>query len=236
MDALVGTSGYAYDFWKGGFYPEDMKSDGMLEYYAERLPTVEINNTFYRIPKRDVVQRWADVTPDSFRFVIKASRRITHLGRLGDVKDSLDYLLAQLVPLGEKCGPVLFQCPPAMRKDVAKLDRFLGWVPEHVRPAMEFRHASWADEAVYDVLRAHDAAWVITDDDSEDPPIVATAPWGFLRLRAGEYDEAARQRWAQHITTAWKRAFVFFKHENRATELAFELRDTIAALPTETPA
>ncbi len=229
MDALVGTSGYAYDFWKGEFYPKDIKSDAMLGYYAERLPTVEINNTFYRIPKRDVVERWAEVVPDSFRFVIKASRRITHLGRLGDVKDSLDYMLGQLEPLGDKCGPLLFQCPPAMRKDIGRLRRFLSWVPDSVLPAMEFRHASWADDEVYDALRERNAAWVITDDDSDEPPMVATADWGFLRLRAGEYPEPDRQRWATNIRSTWSRAFVFFKHENRATDLAFELRDAIAA-------
>lgn len=233
MDALVGTSGYAYDFWKGDFYPDGMKSDEMLGYYAARLPTVEINNTFYRIPKRDVVQRWADVVPESFRFVIKASRRITHLGRLGDVKDSLDYMLTQLEPLGLRCGPVLFQCPPAMRKDVERLRRFLSWVPESIAPAMEFRHASWADDEVFDVLRERNSAWVITDDAGDDPPIVATADWGFLRLRAGEYAAPDRQRWAQRIKETWPRAFVFFKHEDRATRLAFELRDAIAALHAE---
>lgn len=230
MEARIGTSGYAYDFWKGGFYPEDIKSDGMLEFYAQRLPTVEINNTFYRIPKRDVVQRWADQVPDSFRFVIKASRRITHLGRLGDVKDSLDYMLTQLEPLASKCGPLLFQCPPAMRKDVDKLARFLSWIPEPWAPAMEFRHASWADDAVFETLRQRNAAWVTTDDDSEAPPLVATADWGFLRLRAGEYPEPIRRRWAENITDTWACSYVFFKHEERATDLAFELRDAIAGL------
>ncbi len=224
VEILVGTSGYAYEFWKGGFYPKDIKTDEMLAFYAARLPTVEINNTFYRIPKRDVVERWAQAVPEHFRFVIKASRRITHLGRLGDVEDSLHYMFRQLEPLGVKGGPVLFQCPPAMRKDVPRLQRFLGWLPTHARAAMEFRHPSWASEDVYDVLRARGAAWVITDDDSDDPPRVATTDWGLLRLRAGEYPEAVRQVWANRVRGAWDRAFVFFKHENRATDLALEFQ------------
>ena len=228
MEARVGTSGYAYDVWKGGFYPSDIKSDDMLAFYAERFTTVEINNTFYRIPKRDVVQRWADVTPDTFQFVIKASRRITHLGRLGDVKDTVDYMVQQLAPLGPRCGPVLFQCPPGMRKDVERLRRFLSWLPETMLPAMEFRHVSWADDAVYELLRERNAAWVITDDAAEQPPLVATAPWAFVRLRAGTYSDAVRQWWATEMPKLWSSAYVFLKHEDSAPELAYEFRAALA--------
>lgn len=233
MEAFVGTSGYAYDFWKGEFYPEAIKSDEMLGFYAARFSTVEINNTFYRIPKRDVVQRWVDAVPESFRFVIKASRRITHVGRLGDVKDSLEYMLGQLEPLRGRCGPLLIQCPPTLRKDTERLKRFLSWVPEPWEAAMEFRHASWADDDVYDVLRNANAGWVINDDDSDDPPMTRTAPFSLMRLRLGEYPAPARERWARNITASFERAYVFFKHEERAAQLAAELRDAIADIQPE---
>jgi uncharacterized protein YecE (DUF72 family) len=165
MRILVGTSGYAYKPWKGPFYPEDLKDAAMLSYYAERLPTVEINNTFYRMPKRDVVERWAADTPESFRFVLKASQRITHRKRLRDVDEELEYFCRTASALGERLGPLLFQLPPYVKADRERLKDFLGKLPAGHRAAFEFRHESWFDDAVFEALREAGAAHCLADTD-----------------------------------------------------------------------
>lgn len=225
MDAYVGTSGYAYEHWRGGFYPAGIKTDAMLGFFATRFRTVEVNNTYYRIPRRDVVARWAEVVPPEFRFVIKASRRITHFGRLDDVKDSLDYMLQQLDVLGDRLGPILFQTPPTLRLDVERLRKFLSWLPRQREVTFEFRHPSWHVDVVYELLREHDAALTVTDDAPwwDGETIVPTATWGFVRLREGEYDDVALDAWAARIRGLWGRAFVFFKHEESGPGLALRL-------------
>ena len=160
MDIRVGTSGWSYKEWKGSFYPADLSSDDMLRYYATRLPTVEINNSFYRIPKEKVLLDWAAQVPPAFRFVLKASRRITHISRLADEDDSLGYFMRTVNVLGAQLGPTLFQCPPSLRLDLARLESFLARVPRTWRAALEFRHTSWFTDQVYEALRAHDVALV----------------------------------------------------------------------------
>ena len=214
MRILVGTSGWSYKEWKGSFYPADLSADDMLGYYATRLPTVEINNSFYRIPREKVLLEWAGQVPPEFRFVLKASRRITHINRLGDEDGSLGYFLRTVNVLGDKLGPTLFQCPPTLRKDIGRLRDFLKLVPRTWRAALEFRHASWYDDEVYDALRAHDVALVAVDEDDHSTPLVATASWGYFRLRRTEYDDEALKGWAERIAAqAWQEAFVFLKHE-----------------------
>ena len=214
MNVLVGTSGWSYKEWKGSFYPADLRADDMLRHYATRLPAVEINNSFYRIPKEKVLLEWAEQTPAGFRFVLKASRRITHISRLADEDGSLAYFLRTVNVLGEKLGPTLFQCPPSFKKDMARLSDFLGRVPRTWRAALEFRHASWFDDDVYQALRAHDVALVAVDEDEGATPLVPTASWGYLRLRRTEYPNDALQSWAGRIEgQPWKEAFVFLKHE-----------------------
>jgi uncharacterized protein YecE (DUF72 family) len=223
---LVGTSGYSYDFWKGDFYPDDIKPDAMLAFYARRFDTVEINNTFYRMPKPDVVRRWADATPDDFRFVIKASRRITHQNRLHDCDDNVRYLYSVLEPLGAKLGATLFQCPPHLRKDVARLRAFLAVLPAHARPALELRHRSWFCDEVYEVLREHDAVLCIADydNDREQTPLVGTADWGYLRLRDESYSDEALGVWLERMRQQqWQTAYVFFKHEETAPTMVERL-------------
>jgi len=224
MRGLAGTSGFAYKAWKGSFYPPDLADDGMLAHYASRLPTVEINNTFYRMPKESVVLAWADQVPEGFRFVLKASRRITHMGRLKGVESELAYFLQVSQALGTKRGPSLFQLPPNMKKDLDRLTVFLDLLPRDWRAAFEFRHASWFDEDVYAALRSHNAALCVADqsDEEDATPFVATGDWGYLRLRREAYDTAALSDWATRIRdTPWSEAFVYFKHEDGAAGPGF---------------
>jgi uncharacterized protein YecE (DUF72 family) len=232
MQIRVGTSGYAYKPWKGPFYPEDLKDAAMLSYYADRLPTVEINNTFYRMPKREVVERWAADVPESFRFVLKASQRITHRKRLRDADEELDYFCRTASALGDRLGPLLFQLPPYVKADPERLREFLGKLPSGHRAAIEFRHESWLVDEVYGVLREAGAAHCLADtDDSEaEPELVATADWGYLRLRRADYGDADLAAWAQRLRRQpWSEAYVFFKHEDagRGPELARRLLDIL---------
>ncbi len=217
MRAFVGTSGYSYKEWKGSFYPEKLPANQMLGYYAERLDTVEINNTFYRMPTEKVLVHWAEQVPPGFTFVVKASRRITHLKRLKDVAEETTYFLRTLTVLGDRLGAMLFQLPPNLKKDVARLGAFLELLPGQARSALEFRNASWFDDEVYEVLRAKNAALVIAETEDMQVPFVDTADWGYLRLRREDYDGGDLATWAERVRgKPWKEAFVFFKHEDEA--------------------
>lgn len=216
MRVLIGTSGFAYKPWKGPFYPADLRDDAMLGYYAGRLPAVEINNTFYRMPRESVVLGWADQVPGHFRFALKASQKITHFGRLKNVGNELEYFLRVSQALGTRRGPTLFQLPPNFKKDLPRLADFLGSLPEGWPAAFEFRHATWFADDVYDALRARNAALCIADTGEEgDAPFVATADWGYLRLRRETYADADLDDWAGRTRAqAWSAAYVFFKHED----------------------
>ena len=217
MNILVGTSGWSYKEWKGSFYPADLPADDMLRHYASRLPAVEINNSFYRIPRERVLLEWAEQVPATFRFVMKASRRITHINRLSAADDSLDYFMRTVSCLGDRMGPTLFQCPPSLRKNIELLRDFLGRVPRTWRAAMEFRHDSWFDDEVYEALRAHDMALVAVDEDDGSTPLVPTASWGYLRLRKTEYDPEELGAWAARVRSQpWREAFVFLKHDEES--------------------
>jgi uncharacterized protein YecE (DUF72 family) len=214
MTILVGTSGWSFKEWKGGFYPKDLPDDGMLPYYATRLPAVEVNNTFYRMPKEKVLLEWAQSVPDGFRFAVKASQRITHHSRLRDVANDLQYFLRVTNALGEKRGPSLFQLPPNLKADLPLLTDFLALLPHHWPATMEFRHQSWFTEPVYDALRDRNVALTIADQDDFEIPFVATATWGYLRLHRSGYDKARLDEWARRIREQrWQEAFVYFKHE-----------------------
>jgi uncharacterized protein YecE (DUF72 family) len=216
---LVGTSGYSYAPWKGSFYPEKLPAAKMLAHYATQLPTVEINNTFYRMPAPEVLQKWAAETPDGFSFVLKSPKRITHDRRLADVDDTTRRFYETAAVLGPKLGPQLFQLPPFLKKDLPRLEAFLALVravaPE-ARPAFEFRHASWFSDDVYAALRAHQAALCIAEAEDLATPLEATTGWGYLRLRRQDYDDAAVAAWAERIRAqaGWSEAYVFFKHED----------------------
>jgi uncharacterized protein YecE (DUF72 family) len=195
----------------------------MLAFYAERLATVEINNTFYRLPKTSLLEKWRDETPGSFRFALKASRRITHIQRLRDCGELVEYFYRTAAVLGDKLGPVLFQLPPNFKKDVALLKEFLALLPPPQRAAFEFRNPSWFEDDVYSTLRERDVALCAgdVDDEARSPPLVATASWGYLRLRRSDYSHAEIAGWGERITSQpWKDAYVFMKHEERGPELA----------------
>jgi len=218
MEVFVGTSGYAYKEWKGSFYPEDQKPAEMLRYYADRFRAVEINNTFYRMPKASVLAAWAEQVPPDFRFVLKGSQRITHMKRLKDVGEPVAYLLEAAATLGPRLGPILFQLPPTLRQDLPRLQGFLDLLPQGQPFAFEFRHESWDDEEVRAALRARNAALVCADTEESGEagaPIFPTADWGYLRLRRCDYTDALLEPWRQRILAQpWERAFVFFKHED----------------------
>jgi len=225
---LAGTSGYSYKPWKGVFYPEDLPDTGMLEYYAGELPAVEVNNTFYRMPTAKMVDRWIETTPETFRFVLKASRRLTHRKKLEPPEDALAYMFDVTAGLGDRLGAHLFQLPPYAPQDVAALRAFLASAPEGHRVAIEFRHESWLAEDTYDTLREFDAALVIADGGKLDVPRVSTASWGYLRLRSEDYAPSRVSEWAAWIHGQdWDEAFVFFKHEDAGAgpRLARELID-----------
>jgi uncharacterized protein YecE (DUF72 family) len=226
---LAGASGYSFKEWKGDFYPAEMKPEGMLAWYAERLPTVEINNTFYQMPKVTVLENWARSTPQDFRFAIKASRRITHMARLkaDTAADSLAYLYKNLAVLGSKRGPVLFQLPPFMKKDLPRLDEFLKLLPEGHGAAFEFRNDSWFADDVYDSLRRAGAALCLSErEDNTPPPLVETAPWGYVRLRLEVYSDAELRQWAERLAaTQWRQIYVYFMHEPTAPRYARTLME-----------
>jgi uncharacterized protein YecE (DUF72 family) len=234
MIVRVGTSGYSYKPWKGPFYPPDLPGGRMLRFYGERFPTVEINNTFYRMPSRDLLARWVEETPDGFVFALKASQRITHRKRLGeDADDALRYFLDTSAALQAKRGPVLYQLPPYLRKDLERLRGFLERLPKDGRAAFEFRHASWFDEAIYELLRERAAALCVSEmagaegEEAPPAPLVPTASWGYLRLRRAGYGDDELRAWADRIRAQpWQEAFVYFKHEDegKAPEMASRLQ------------
>lgn len=219
MNLHVGTSGYSYKEWKGSFYPEKLPAKDMLNYYASRLPAVELNNTFYRLPKKTMVEAWKEQVPEDFRFSIKASQRITHFKRLKEVEDETKYLLETVSVLEDCLGVVLFQLPPNMKKDLSRLETFLDCLPGTIKAAFEFRHQTWMEEDVLELLKSKNHALCISDTD--DLPIThidRTADWGYLRLRRVAYSGSSLKEWLQRIRDQnWEEAFVFFKHEDEGT-------------------
>jgi len=214
----VGTSGYNYQEWRGSFYPPDIDEKVMLPYYAARFASVEINYTFYRMPTVRVLANWARETPERFRFALKAPRRITHEQRLRSIEDTLASFCEIAETLGPKLGPLLFQLPPFLKKDVELLEVFLHDLPTGLKPVVEFRHASWHTDDTYEVLERFGVALCIADTEERTTPFEVTAPFGYLRLRRAEYDEAALRVWRERIDEApWKEVFVYFKHEARGT-------------------
>ena len=215
MKLHVGTSGWSYKEWRGSFYPEKMKEAEMLPYYAERFDAVELNNTFYRLPGENALAQWAAQVPAHFRFALKATRTITHIKRLKDVAEPVAELYRATAALGARRGPVLFGLPPNMKLDLERLQALLALVPRDAPSAIEFRHESWHDAAVFDLLRAHNVALCIAHTAEEETPFEATADWGYLRLRQEEYTGLELREWRARIAAQkWSEAYVFFKHED----------------------
>ena len=227
MKVHVGTSGYNYPEWKGTFYPDKLPAAKMLAYYVERFSTVEINATFYRMPNAKTVAGWATTAPAGFTYVLKAPQRITHFARLRNVDEPLRYFCDTAQGLGDKLGPLLFQLPPNFKKATDRLGELLSKLPAAFRVAFEFRHESWFDEEVFALLRTYNAALCVADTEEGSTPAVATADFGYLRLRAVEYSDADLKRWLETIErvgAGWRDAFVFFKHEDSGTGPALARR------------
>ena len=232
MRMLAGTSGYSYKEWLGHFYPEKLPASEMLRYYAGRFATVEINNTFYRMPAETMLARWAEEVPEHFTFTLKAPRRITHEKRLREAGPEAAEFVRRAAALGDKLGLLLFQLPPNLKKDLPRLLDFLGVLPSGPRVAFEFRNASWQDDEVYEVLRARGVALCVTDTDEGDTPFVSTSDCGYLRLRRTHYDEADLRAWVERIAAQpLARAYVYFMHEDEAlgTRFAHRLNELWAA-------
>jgi uncharacterized protein YecE (DUF72 family) len=212
---LVGTSGYSYPEWKGSFYPADLPASKMLPFYAERFATVELNHTFYRMPTEKALAQAAAQVPPSFLFAVKAPQRITHKERLEGSRESLGFFSSACAALGERRGPTLFQLPPFLKKDLPRLRAFTAELEPASEAAFEFRHPSWFDDEVYQLLKEAKCALVTSESEKLTVPLEATAPFGYLRLRREDYSERDLADWAARILAQpWSRAYVYFKHED----------------------
>lgn len=224
MSLFAGSSGFAYASWKGGFYPADARPADFLRLYAERLPAVELNASFYRIPSAEQLRAWAAATPPGFRFAVKASRRISHFGQV----ELLGDFSARVRELGDRLGPVLVQLPPSRPYATDLLERYLGLLEPDLRYAFEFRHPSWQEPAVDEALQAAGATRVGTAR--------ADLPFLYLRLREPPYDEASLAELARRLQpalAAGRDAYCFFKHEQEPTAPGFaeQLLTRLAAVP-----
>lgn len=233
MNHWIGTSGFQYAEWKGTFYPETLSSAKMLPYYAERLSSTEINYSFHRIPSAKTIEGWYRATPERFQFSLKAPQKVTHFAKLRNCGDTLRYFQQVIRDLEGKLGCVLFQLPPQLKKDAALLAEFLDDVPEGMRCAFEFRHESWFDDEVYALLKSKNLALCIAESEKLATPDIATANYGYLRLRREDYVEADVERWSEKIRAragAWSDAYVYFKHEESGfgPRLATQMRKMLA--------
>ena len=216
VQVRIGTSGYSYAEWKGNFYPEKLAAKDMLRFYAGRFPTVEINNTFYRMPTEKLVSGWAAQTPSPFKLTLKAPRRITHDNRLKNCGELVTGFCAVADTLGEKLGALLFQLPPNLKKDVALFDAFLDELPPKVRAAFEFRHASWLDGDIYGRLARRNLALCVADSEKMSTPVTIGADYAYFRLRDEGYTPNDIVRWVDTIardTASCRDVFIYFKHE-----------------------
>ena len=198
----VGTSGWNYRHWRGVFYPPDIKDADMLRYISGRLPTVEINSSFYHLPRETSIARWRGTVPDNFIFSVKASRFITHIKRLVGTEEPVKTFLDLASGLGDRLGPVLFQLPPGLKPDITRLAVFVESLPRGYKYTFEFRHAGWHNEEVYGLLARHNIAFCVFDLDGKFSPVKNTADFAYLRLHgpagayAGKYDDRFLEEWA----------------------------------------
>jgi len=228
MKIFVGTSGYGYKEWRGKFYPGEISPHAMLNFYAQRFGTVEINNTFYHMPTANIMISWTQQVPVDFVFTFKAPQVITHRKRLRNVGAEIQYLIRTLSVLQGKLGPVLFQFPESFQADPQVFENFLTLIPDQISCAFEFRNSSWFGNNILGMLQEKRCALCITDtDDNPAHDVISTAAWGYLRLRRSDYKDADLSHWLKKIRLQqWKKVFVFFKHEDMAKgpELAMNFK------------
>ena len=214
----VGTSGFQYPEWKGKFYPSDLSAKKMLPFYAERFSTTEINYSFRRIPSESTISKWSGATPSRFKFSFKAPQRITHFAKLVNCQETLKIFLQVIALMDQKLGVVLFQLPPQFKKDSERLAGFLALLPRATKCTFEFRHASWFDDEVFELLRIYNVALCVAENEEFKTPPLGTADFGYLRLRREDYTAQQLRQWAGWIESQerWRDAFVYFKHEETA--------------------
>lgn len=223
MKLYIGTSGYSYKEWKGNFYPENISADEMLSYYAKQFSTVELNNTFYRLPKQEVFENQASEVPSDFRFSVKVPRRITHIKRLKDTKENVEYLFKVLAPFKKKFEVILVQLPPNFKKDMKRLEDFIKDLPDNINTAFEFRHPSWFEPEVYDLLKNYKCTLCLSDtDEAPVSELINTSSWGYLRLRGSSYTKNELSKWMKKIEMQnWEKVFIYFKHEDEGKGAKF---------------
>lgn len=217
MQFIVGTSGYSYPGWKGSFYPPKLPQKEMLSFYAQRFATVELNNTFYRLPNESTIESWVGQVPGTFRFAVKAPQTITHRKRLKEVKAETEQLFQIVSAFDKHLGPLLFQLPPNLKKDLPRLEDFLGLIEGQKKPsAFEFRHESWFDDEVAESLSSHGCPLCLADmEDAPAPKLTRTANWGYVRLRRDNYSDSQIREWIKKLRSQeWREAFVYFKHDD----------------------
>jgi uncharacterized protein YecE (DUF72 family) len=228
----IGTSGWSYKSWGNAFYPEDVPASRQLEFYQTQFPTVEINATFYRLATLAMTRRWHDVAPEGFLYAVKGSRFITHSKRLTEPKEALQNFFERIEPIGDRTGPILWQLGPNFRKDCERLDDFLHQVPKKYRHAVEFRHPSWYEDDVYQLLKKHRAAFVSVSSGRMPMNLTVTADFIYIRFHgleggaAHNYTTAELAPWADHICAhPDKTVFAYFNNDVnvRAPENAHEL-------------
>lgn len=212
----VGTSGYAYKEWRGSLFRADLKPDDFLRAYSARFSTVEINNTFYRFPTTEVLSQWTAETPRGFTFAVKANQRITHRYRLKNVEEVTRSFVERCATLGDRLGPVLFQCPPVFRRDDGRLAAFLSALPCGPRYAIELRNKTWFETPVFDLLAGAGVAFVQSDDEALETPREVTAGFCYVRLRRDEYDPERLddwRRWIEAQRDAGRDVYAYLKHD-----------------------
>ena len=233
MQFYVGTSGYSYKEWKGSFYPPKLPAKDMLGFYAQHFSTVEINNTHYKMPTVEAVEAWAAQVPGNFHFVLKAPQTITHFKRFKDVDESVKTFVRAAKALNHRLGPLLFQLPPNFKKDLPRLETFLGLLDDGPRVVLEFRHESWFGEDVYECLRTHSCALCVADAEDLPPAeLINTAGWGYVRLRRTDYTTESLRAWLNRVRAQqWSEVYILFRHEDTGAGPAFasQLLDLIAA-------
>ena len=219
MTLYVGTSGYSYKEWKGSFYPEKISPKEMLNYYASRLHTVELNNTFYRLPQRSMIENWKSQVPEDFRFSVKASKLITHFKRLKDAGRETRLMLETISAFEDRLGAVIFRLPEDMKKDLKRLEAFLKLLPGDTPSVFDFRHPTWFDDEVLALLRSQDRVFCVSDiEELPESYTYKTADWGYVRLRRVQYSKSDLVEWRKRIRAQqWKDTYVFFKHEDEGT-------------------
>ena len=237
----IGCSGWHYDHWRGLYYPEGLSKPKWLQFYARQFTTVELNNSFYRLPSEKAFTTWRESTPDDFVFAVKVSRFITHIKRLKNLDSAVETFLSRAVLLGQKLGPLLYQLPPNMKRNDEVLESFLSSLPQDYRHVVEFRHKSWIDDTVFDILRRYNVGLCVFDMPDFSCPLVATSDFAYVRFHGSEglyyscYSDEELSQWAQSIARLGqdiKAIYIYFNNdaEGFAIENAVTLGNLLNSL------